>query len=153
MSVADGLLWEQEAKGASPLTPTVDSNQKGQIAVLAVEARAAYRGIIVSRPTIEIRYDLVLDWSGRLYRAQVKYGAGKSAGTSGVTTVDLRKGDAKDKTYKISEIDLLFVYLPEINRVCCFGPEIFHDKQILYIRTEPPKKNAKNCLFADQFFW
>lgn len=45
--------------------------QKAEIAMAKVRMRAAERGIPVSVPTTDsVRYDLVIDDGGRLYRVQ-----------------------------------------------------------------------------------
>jgi hypothetical protein len=61
-----------------PLEREYSTAQKGELALLHVLQRAVENGWIVSRPTRDCRYDLVLDDGDRLYRAQVKY-AGRRA--------------------------------------------------------------------------
>ena len=51
----------------------MDANDKGEIALLKVEIRAAEQGIVVLKPTTSHRrYDIVLDCGGKFLRAQVK---------------------------------------------------------------------------------
>ena len=54
------------------------TDQKGVIAFARVLIEAAKKEIPVSVPTLPARYDLVLDYGGRLYRAQIKYADSKS---------------------------------------------------------------------------
>jgi hypothetical protein len=130
---------------------------KADIARLKVEMRALELGIICSRPVIEgTRYDVILDTGGKLYRAQVKYDDGRATKCTGVVQVNLRKEIRKEKNhpYTDSEIDVLLVYVPKIDKICCFGPEIFHQKLSLSIRIAPAKNGQmKLCLPAENFFW
>src|SRR5262245_9350269 len=111
--------------------PSLTTEQKGQIAFLKVQLEAARRGVVVLLPTIPMRYDLVLDYQGRFYRAQVKYADGRTPHANGSVRVDLRR---REKYYTQDEIDLLLVYIPQIDKVCCFSPEHFHNKATLYLR-------------------
>ena len=133
----------------------MNSWQKGQIARLKVELRAAEKGAIVSVPTTpDARYDLIVDWLGRLYRAQVKYAGGISAKCQGVSIVGLTKGERGEKRYSSDEIDVLLVYLPCADQVCWLGPEIFHGKTAVQIRHLPAKNNQiKGCVLLAEHIW
>ena len=50
-----------------------ETHQKGELAQLMVQARAVQKGFITSKPTVEARYDLVIDILGKLERTQIKY--------------------------------------------------------------------------------
>ena len=121
------------------------TNSKGLLAQLKVELRATELGATVSRPVGEFsRYDLIVDWMGKLYRAQVKYADGVVSQCSGSVAVSLRK---KEKCYTSSEVDVLLVYIPQLDKVCWFGSEVFHDKQNLYVRISDSKNGQiKGCL-------
>ena len=85
-----------------------------------------------------------------------KYGNGVSAYASGAVTVCLRKEIRKDRNhpYFADEIDALLVYVPKIDRVCWFGPEVFNGKGALSIRIAPCKnKQVKGCLLAENYLW
>jgi hypothetical protein len=131
--------------------------RKADIARLKVEMRALELGIICSRPVVEgTRYDCILDTGTELYRAQVKYANGTCTNTMGVVQVNLRKEIQKVKncTYLDNEIDVLLVYIPKINRVCWFGPEVFNRRQSLSIRINPSKNGqVKRCLPAENYLW
>jgi hypothetical protein len=137
-----------------PLT----TNQRGQLALLKVEQRAIELGMIVSRPTIECRYDLILD-DGTLRRAQVKYAGGRAwKGRFGVIAVGLRKWRSGGRkclpSYSASEVDLLFVYVPCLDRILRFEPALFAGRRELHIRLEPARNNQrKGCLFASDYLW
>ncbi len=49
------------------------TDAKGALACLAFDRRAVEKGGVASVPVIDVRYDRILDWEGRLYRVQVKY--------------------------------------------------------------------------------
>jgi hypothetical protein len=130
---------------------------KADIARLKVEMRALELNVICSRPVVEgTRYDLILDNGERLYRAQVKYGNGRSTTAEGVVEVNLRKEIRKEKNqpYLKEEIDVLLIYLPILDKICWFGPEIFHGRGALSIRIAPTKNGQiKHCLPAEKYFW
>ena len=131
--------------------------RKADLARLKVEMRALELGIICSRPVVEgTRYDLILDQDGKLYRAQVKYGNGSSTKCKGVVQINLRKAIRREKNqpYTDKDIDILLIYVPKIDKVCSFGPEIFNHKSSLSIRISPTKNGqTKHCLPAENFFW
>ena len=137
----------------------MDTNDKGEIALLKVEIRAAEQGIVVLKPTTgHRRYDLVLDCGGRFYRAQVKWAGSRSVKAVGSFLLDLRKvtrGGRRSKlSYSQDEIDTVLVYLPDLDKVVWLGPEIFHGRETLTIRTAPARNNqTKSCLFAANHLW
>lgn len=136
----------------------MDTRQKGEVASLKAQQRAIEKGFVVSRPTTDARYDLVLDDGVRLIRAQAKYGGGKSSHSSGVATVALRTwvgpSNKSFKKYEVGEVDLLLVYLPEMDVVTAFLPEEFQGKSILHVRLEAPANGAKkNILLASDHVW
>src|SRR5437867_13219105 len=130
---------------------------KAETAMLKVRMRALERGDFVSQPVFEgARYDYVIETGGKLYRAQVKYANGKFHRTTGAVQVNLRKQIKKDKNhpYDASEIDALVVYVPKIDKVCWFGPEIFSGRQGLAIRIAPTKSGrVKGCIAAEDYLW
>ncbi len=130
-----------------PLT----TDQKGQIAFLKVQIEARMKGAVVLIPTTPERYDLVLHYQGRFYRAQVKYADGKTPHARGAVYVDLRR---RKRCYTQDEIDVLLVYVASIDKVCWFWPPVFHNKPSLYLRTEPAANNQKKgCRMVSDFVW
>ena len=106
--------------------------------MLEVQLRAAELGALVSLPTIEARYDLVIDFEGRLYRAQVKYADDMTNSNSVI--LDLRKetrGDGKKKVYTKEEIDVLLVYVPKADEVLWIGPDKFDGRKSITLRFGP----------------
>jgi hypothetical protein len=127
------------------------TEQKGQIAQAKVLIEAARKGVMVLFPATQARYDLVLDYKGRFYRAQVKYADGKAQHSVGAVSLHLRR---RKKCYTADEIDVLLVYLPQIDRVVWFGPEVFNNKATLYLRLQPSKNGQKSgCRMVEEFIW
>ena len=124
------------------------SDQKGEYAKQKVILRAVDKGYTVSVPTMETRYDLVVD-DGKLNKVQVKYADGKAAHTQGSVVVNLvtwnnRGVKRKSRTYTKDEVDYILVYVPKIDKVLRLGPELFEGRMALNIRLEPPKNNQTN---------
>jgi len=134
-----------------------DRYLKGQIAVLKVQTRAAEKGFTVSVPTTESRYDLLVDDGKRIWRAQVKYAGREQQSTSGSVELDLRKetrNNGKKRTYSKSEIDVVLVYVPQIDEVLWLGSDIFDGVKSLTFRFEKPKNNqASRLRMAKDFVW
>lgn len=131
---------------------------KGRAAELKIELRAVEKGVILSRPTTDARYDYIVDSGDKLLRAQVKYAAGKVWHSTGAVRVDLRRFSGSPvkntRTYTRDEIDLLLVYVPDIDRVLAFGPDVFERKTSLHIRlTASSNKQKKLILDASNFIW
>jgi len=136
----------------------MDSKRKGRIALLKVQLRAVERGCMTSVPTSEdCRYDLILDEDSKLRRAQVKWGGMECSHAANAVQVDLRKdgkGGPKSKCYSASEVDLILIYVPQVDRVLAFGPEHFDGKGALIIRLAPPKNGQlKNLRMYADFLW
>lgn len=129
--------------------------QKGQIASLKVQQVATEKGYLVSLPTVEARYDLIIDTGDKLYRAQIKYVDGTA--NSGSAQLDLRKetrNNGKKRIYTSDEIDCILAYIPKVDKVCWIGPNLFEGKKKLNLRYAPSKSNSeKNYHFVDKLEW
>ena len=134
-----------------------DQMRKAEIAMMKVGIRALQLGAAVSKPIFEgARYDYIIERNGKLYRAQVKYMDGKLGYTSGAVYLNLRKQIKKNKNcpYNDSEIDVLVGYVPRIDKLCWFGPEVFCGRKSLSIRIAPAKNGQiKGCLAANDYLW
>ena len=131
------------------------TNSKGDLAIAKVLLLATEKGHIISKPLSDSsRYDLVID-DGKLNRTQVKYANGKATHADGVVRVGLEKRyKGKILLYSEKDIDLLLVYIPKIDRVCAFKPDVFAGMNNLYIRCEPSKNGQKSgCIQAADYFW
>lgn len=134
-----------------------DSYIKGEIAQLKVQLRAAELGYFVSRPTVEGRYDCIVDDGEAWHRAQVKYADHRHPSTENAVNLDLRKqcrNQGSKRSYSKNEIDVLLVYCPETDKVYRFGPEVFHDRNLLTLRFEKAKnRQTKGVIMAKDFEW
>jgi PD-(D/E)XK nuclease superfamily protein len=133
-----------------------DTHKYGEIARCEVERRALEKNIIVSRPAIEARYDLILDIEGEFYRAQVKYADQDSRKSQNAIVLDLRKqcrNNGKTKKYSKEEIDVVLVYLPKIDNVLWIGPELFHERSTINLRLALPKKRNAKIIMANDLIW
>jgi PD-(D/E)XK endonuclease len=135
-----------------------DQIRKAEIAMVKVCLRALQLGAVVSKPVFEgARYDYIIEIGGKLYRAQVKYADGRtSRRTKGAVYLNLRKQIKKNKNcpYNEDEIDALLIYIPKIDKICWFGPEIFNGKQGISIRFAPTRNGrTKGCIAAEEFLW
>ncbi len=129
----------------------MNTRNKGEYAKLKVMLRAAELGYVVSLPTTEVRYDVVLEKDGEFQRAQVKYADGQPGHATGSVRLALYR---RGRLYDGDEIDVILVYLPRLDKICRFGPEVFHNKQILQIRYAPAKSGQRQgCLMAEAYFW
>lgn len=130
---------------------SLTTDEKGQVALLKVQIEAAKKRAIVLLPTIPARFDLVLYWAGQFYRCQVKYADCRSPNSTGAVRVELRR---RKRTYSKDEIDAVLVYVPQIDKVCWFPPELFHEKVGLQLRLLPARNNQrKRCLWAADYIW
>lgn len=85
---------------------------KGEIANLAVQKMATEKGWIVSKPTTEARYDLILDDGHDLHKVQIKYCDNKRKAVY-LTKYNGRHNYSKDrKKYTREEVDVIIVYSP-----------------------------------------
>src|SRR5262249_38576397 len=127
------------------------TEQKGQIALYKVLLRAQEKGVLTSLPTVQARYDVILDHEGKLYRAQVKYADGKAQNSVGAISLHLQR---RKKRYRQDEIDVLLAYLPQIDKICWFGQEIFDDRTSIYLRLTPSKNGQKKgCWMVADYIW
>lgn len=127
---------------------------KGETAQLHVQLRANALGFVVSRPTVEARYDLIVDESGKLLRGQVKYA---DRIVDGAIRLDLRKqtrNRGPRKRYTDTEIDVLFVYVPSMDAVLRLPVELVHNKSTLSLRVEPAGRGqTKGVMYAVDYVW
>jgi len=137
----------------------MNTNNKGQLAVLKIQQRAMEKDFIVSIPTTESVYDLLIENNGKILKIQCKYGDGKvSKDSEGSVRIEMARKTAltkyKHDTYSSKDIDLVLVYVPKIDKILCFGPEQFENKRMLCVRIEKPKNGQKkNIKWANDFIW
>lgn len=141
----------QDVVGSTPATPTMQQ-LNGKLAELKVEARALAKGLILSKPTTDARYDFVVDNGKTLQRIQVKYAGIVSAHSSGSTVVDFR--NASGRKYSRDDVDLMLVYVPQIDKVLCFDPPMWVNKATITIRfAETANGQRRKIVFAMDYVW
>lgn len=133
------------------------SNWKGQLAVSKAETHAIELGLIPNRPSIDCRYDIVIDDGKKLWRVQVKYANGNPPCSSGAVIAKLAYETRHRKntyTYNSIEVDALVEYIPKIDKLCWFPCEVFVGKKILCIRLESSLNGQKKRItYANDYFW
>ena len=123
------------------------THQKGEIAQLKVQLRAAEKGVVLSKPLVESRYDFILDDGRKLERVQVKYASGK---------INLKSWEGRllRRRYCASEVDALLVYVPQLDEVLRFEAELFCERASFTVRLEPAKNGqTKSIINARDFVW
>jgi PD-(D/E)XK endonuclease len=132
------------------------THQKGEIAQLKVQLRAAEKGVILSKPLIDSRYDFVLDDGQRLERVQVKYASGRAQNSRGSIKVNLKSWEGRKlrRRYCTDEVDALLVYIPQIDKVLRFEAGFFCERESFIVRIQPAKNGqTKGILWATDFVW
>ena len=132
------------------------THQKGEIAQIKVMLRAMEKGVALSKPLIESRYDFILDDGQKLERVQVKYANGKCLNSQGSVKIHLKSWEGRKmrRRYSASEVDALLVYVPLMNEVLRFEADIFCERDSFIVRIEPAKNGqTKGILNAKDFIW
>ena len=132
------------------------THQKGEIAQLKVQLRAAEKGVVLSKPLVESRYDFILDDGRKLERVQVKYASGKAQNSQGSVKVNLKSWEGRKlrRRYCSNEVDALLVYIPQLDEVLRFEADIFCERGSFTVRLAPAKNGqTKSILNARDFIW
>jgi prevent-host-death family protein len=128
---------------------TLTTNRKGAIAEEAIAAAATKLGIVVSRPNLDARYDLVFDTGNSLFRVQCKWGALDEE--AGVIKVNLTSswctptGYARSP-YMAGEVDLFAIYCSEQDRCYLLGAEELVSRRGIYLRIAEPRNGQRACV-------
>lgn len=132
------------------------THQKGEIAQLKVMLRAVQKGLLLSKPVVESRYDFVLDDGVKLERVQVKYAGGRWPNSQGSVRVDLKSWEGRKlrRRYGTHEVDALLVYIPQLDEVLRFETKLFCERSGFTVRIEPARNGqTKGTLNAKDFVW
>ena len=132
------------------------THQKGEIAHLKVMLRAIEKGVVLSKPLIDSRYDFILDDNQKLERVQVKYASGKAPHSRGSVKVNLKSWEGRKlhRRYCADEVDALLVYIPQIDEVLRFEADVFCERASFTVRIEPARNGqTKGILNAKDFVW
>jgi hypothetical protein len=134
----------------------MQTGAKGTLAVLKVLERCLEKGITASLPTIETRYDVVLDIDGKLWRAQVKYTDGKSGHSTGCVVVRTRSSNVAQgsRKYTEKEIDVILGYAPKTGKIYWLPPDVWRGKNSVTLRVDAAKNGQTTGLIeAVKFEW
>jgi len=129
-------------------TKTIHSICKGEMAQLLIEVECAKRNIIVSRPSVAVRYDLILEFKNKLCRTQIKF-LNRKHGNNGLELRIEDKRHKNRKCYTNKEIDLLLIYVPKTNSILCLKSKDFHNKKTLHFNLTNPKSPR----YYKKFLW
>lgn len=100
--------------------------QRGQIAELRFWVEALRRGVVVSRPHQQARYDFIVDCGRRLWRVQVKSTSTKVQGGYHATTFGHRR------PYSRQEMDFLAVYVTPLKEWYIIPRSALRGRRSLY---------------------
>ncbi len=119
----------------------------GDIGESLAIANFTKNGLVVSKPlSNSVRYDLIIDCNGKLYKVQVKTTNAIKDGkmTFATKTTNYTKGSWSSNSYSKEEVDLFFLYCIE-NDWCglYFVNEATNIPMELNIRIVPPKNGQK----------
>lgn len=132
---------------------TLSTEERGKIAELYVELRAAEKKIVLSRPTISAKYDFVVDDGSTLTRAQVKYADGRHKGSRGSVVAQLsRRGKL---LYDKDSVDCLLIFVPIVGQVVRVPIDLCLGKARLVIRYAKPNNQHRSprSLITDDYLW
>lgn len=131
------------------------TQQKGEIAHLKVQLMAIKKGLILSKPLIDSRYDFILDDGKERKRVQVKYSDSPASHCVGAIRVQLEKAHKNTSlVYSLDEIDLVLAYLPKKDVIIALPAEKFNGKRAVQIRLEESKNQQKTGVnFYKDFVW
>ena len=132
------------------------THQKGELAQLKVQVRAIEKGVVLSKPLMDSRYDFLLDDGHKLERVQVKYASGKAPHSQGSVKINLKSWEGRklSRRYCQSEVDALLVYIPQIDEVLRFEADVFCERASFTVRIKPAKNGqTKGVLNAIDFVW
>lgn len=127
----------------------MDSNEKGNVAELAIATEAAKLGLTVLKPLTEHgRYDLVLALGPSLLRVQCKWGSRKG------NVVFARVGSCYHSptrgyvkaTYETSEVDLMAIYCEDLERCFLLPVDLVTGQSRIQLRLAPAKNNQRAAL-------
>ena len=137
-----------------PVDVELSTDQRGSLAELAVLHHAARFGLGVLWPlTSGLRYDLVLDIAGRLYRVQCK-----TANRRGdVVVINCRScrrtAEGFDRrSYSSDEVDLLAGYCVELDKSYLLEPCNFSGQTMVQLRLTGTRNNQRRRIhWASEF--
>ena len=128
------------------------NKQKGDIGEAKCLAKMVELGVPVSLPFGDNqRYDMVIEWNGRLERVQVKYSSSTENEGSIIFKISSSTNHTTNKhcdTY-VGDVEGFLLYNAIDDEVYYLPIETVGSKKTITIRTKPTKSGQiKNCLFS-----
>ena len=124
----------------------LSTDQRGSLAEIAIAGEAARLGVGVLWPlTNGLRYDLVLDVAGRLFRVQCKIG--RRVGD--VVIIRCRScrripGGYERRSYTVDDTDLIAGYCAELGVGYLLPPSAFVGRAAVQLRLAPARNNQRH---------
>lgn len=133
-----------------------NSNHKGAVAEIEIEAAAVKLGVPVFRPVSEhSRADMVLEIGGRLLRVQCKWGRLSADGDVVIATLRTARWTPRGQvrgTYSADELDLFAVYCGELDRSFLLPASKFAGTTCAYLRLKPSRNGQVACTNLAEHF-
>lgn len=124
------------------------NNQKGALAEEAIALAAVELDVVVARPNLDARYDLILDLGTRLLRVQCKWatcdghvmcvncrGSWYSPGRGYVTS-----------HYGADEVDAIGVYCADLKQCFLIPIEVVATRRVIHLRIQAPSNGQRAAL-------
>lgn len=119
----------------------LSSKSRGQIAQLKIELESANRGYVISRPSVDCYYDVLIDTVKSIIRCQIKYCNRRSSSNKANLELRLDNHGTKRIFYSKTMVDYIFVYLPQKDIILKYEQKQFHRKKTIQINlTNPSSK-------------
>lgn len=132
----------------------VTTNDKGNVAELAIAKEAAELGLSVLAPLTEHeRYDLVLGIGDRLLRVQCKW-ANCKGDVIAVHLASSRRGPNGyiRSNYSPAEVDAIGIYCGDLGRCFLVPIEVIAGQWTMQLRLAPPRNGQRAALhFANEY--
>lgn len=129
------------------------TKDKGDLGVLKAQADLAEKGWLILKPQTEhAPFDLVIYKDKQFKKVQVKYRTLNKVGQLAITFKSYwsNKSGVQKSPTEISEIDIICIYCPELDKCCYVDKTEITKGGNLFLRVEAPKNNQSNVkMFAD----
>ena len=122
----------------------MSTDQKGAIAEAKIAACAIELGLVVSKPLVDARYDLIVDLNHELLRVQCKW-AVRIGDVVSVRTRRCRRGREGliHRQYERGEIDTIAAYCAELDRCYLLPEEMSVGRAMVHLRLAPTQNNQR----------
>jgi len=126
----------------------LSSSSKGQVAQLEVELCAYRKGYFTSRPQTDLEYDLVIDTHKELIRAQIKFCNRKRHNNDNLE-LNLYNKNSNRLYYSNKNVDIILVYVPEVDKVLAYNSDKFHKRKTISINLT----DKSSSFYYERYIW